>query len=70
MVQMGRTGDKFPSDCLRNIWLIIPLHDIKLKIEYVSGSNSKVADALSKMYWDKSFPLYIIYNVNTNYQRC
>ena len=48
----GYTKDKFLASCIRNIWMVTAIHDIKLELRHIAGYKNKVADLLSR--WNNS----------------
>ena len=45
VIRTSKTRDEFLAYCLRNIWLIVSVYDIKLEIKHISGKDNRVADA-------------------------
>ena len=45
VIRTSKTRDEFLAYCLRNIWLIVSVYDIKLEIQHISGKDNRVADA-------------------------
>ena len=46
VIPTSKSKDELLSCCLRNIWLVVSIHDIKLEIEHIRGTNNRVADSL------------------------
>ena len=53
VVDNGKTKDLLLATCLRNIWMITAIYDIKISIRYIAGSKNVILDLLSNIYSDK-----------------
>ena len=40
VIPTSKSTDEFLSCCLRYIWLVVSIHDIKLEIEHIRGTNN------------------------------
>ena len=54
VVKTGKTKDPFLALCIRNIWLLTASHDIDLDISHIPGTFNIIADALSRLYSDRT----------------
>ena len=54
VIRTSKTRDEFLACCLRNIWLVVSVYDIKLKLQDIRCKNNRATDALSRFYSDKS----------------
>ena len=68
VIRTNETRDEFLACCLRNIWLIVSIYDIKLQIQHISGKNNRVADALSRLYSDKPIADDLKCDLDTKYR--
>ena len=53
VVDTGKTRDPLLATCLRNIWMITAIYDIKISIKHIAGSKNIISDLLSRIYSDK-----------------
>ena len=42
------TKDKFPAQCIRNVWLFVSEFDIQLNVRHIPGYKNKTGDLLSR----------------------
>ena len=68
VIRTSKTRDEFLAYCLRNIWLIVSIYDIKLQIQQISGKNNRVADAISRLYSDKPIADDLKCDLDTKYR--
>ena len=67
MVKTGKTKDPFLALCIRNIWLLTASYDIDLDISHIPGRFNIIADALSRLYSDRTVHRDILTMLSTNY---
>ena len=67
VIHTSKTKDEFLACCLRYIWLVVSKYDIELNIQHISGNNTRVADALSSLYSDKSIADDLRSDLDTKY---
>ena len=53
VVDTGKTRDSLLPTCLRKIWMITAIHDIKISIKHIAGCKNVISDLLSRIYSDK-----------------
>ena len=68
VIRTSKTRDEFLTCCLRNIWLVVSIYDIKLQMQHISGKNNRVADALSRLYSDKPIVDDLKCDLDTKYK--
>ena len=68
VVDSGKTRDPLLASCLRNIWMITAIHDIKISIRHIAGSKNIISDLLSRIYSDKKVNNVLLNQLQKNYQ--
>ena len=68
LIQPSKTTNEFSACGLTNIWLISPIHYIKLEMEHIRGINNRVVDALSSLHSDESVTDDFRCDFDTKYQ--
>ena len=67
VVKTGKTKDPFLALCIRNIWLLTASYDIDLDISHIPGRFNIIADALSRLYSDRTVHRDILTMLSTYY---
>ena len=67
VVDTGKTRDPLLATCLRNIWMITAIHDIKVSIKHIAGCKNVTSDLLSRIYSDKRVNNTLLNQVQRNY---
>ena len=68
VVDTGKTRDPLLATCLRNIWMITAIHDIKISIKHIAGSNNIISDLLSRIYSEKKVNDELLNQLQRYYQ--
>ena len=50
VVRASKTRDLFLAACVRNVWLISAIQDIKLDIHHIMGKKNITSDLLSRLH--------------------
>ena len=60
-----RSSNIFMQRCLRELWLLLSLNNIRLSARHISGQSNVLADALSRFHLDSSYSDYVQHAVAT-----
>ena len=66
-VKTGKTKDNFLALCIRNIWLLTASYDIDLDISHIPGRFNILADALSRIYPERTIHRDVLAMLKTDY---
>lgn len=54
-----RSTDAFIQRCLRELWLLLALHNIRLVARHIPGNTNILADSLSRYHSDETYAAYV-----------
>ena len=67
VVKTSKTKDLFLASCVRNIWLISAIEDIKLDVYHIMGKKNITADLLSRLHSRSPVNQKLLQNILDNY---
>ena len=66
VVKTSKTRDLFVAVCVRNIWLISAIKDIKLDIHHIMETKNTTADLLSRLHSTSPVNQKLLQNILDN----
>ena len=63
VITSGKPRDPILGACIRNIWLLLAVLDIDLRIQHISGKKNIIADLLSRLFSNKPIDLSLFHQL-------